>query len=386
MRSKVKVISSILAFLCGLILFYIEKKTGGGFCSIIAASAVSLSVEMAAPGEFSLKRFFLGLVAGGALGFFVPIWGAVASFSVPLGARFLDHKMKKRYEQNKLNLTSDRLKDTGKTGLFLEVPGIVVLTASLRSMREWVVRMSSLMAKGGRKVVVVGWDADTTRSIAEILPRAKISSWSEISTTIDDKRLRSTRDVAFRLLFDVSRNFVPSNKSKLLPQSLGEALKALRNEGLLLDDLIPGVGHLIIDCSDLDPKLREMLSFIVLLIAVGMEARDFVLVVPLLTTISEENLRKISDADAELISWAISEAVRDGCVVVTGPDPSLRVLREFRYALLTRGLVIRGRSYIRSILGALQCNPVLEDVLLDTRTGDLVFFRRNTQDRSFIRG
>ncbi len=386
MISKVRALLPALALLCGLILFYIEEKIGGGFCSLIAALAISLSVEMTIPERISVRRFLLGWIIGGALGFFVPIAGAAASLLVPLGARFLGDRIERRYRRDKLPATDDKLEDLGTASLSLEVPRIMVLTASLGSMREWIVRISDLMAMSGRKVVTVSWDADTTESIAKVLPRAKISSWSEISTIIDDKSLKSARDAMFCLLFEASKHVVLSNREKLLPQSLRRALKVLRNEGLLLDDLIPGVGHLVIDCSDLDPRFREMLSFIVLLMTVELGARDFVLVVPLLTAISEESLRRMSSADAELISWAISEAVRHGCIVITGPDPSSKVLREFRYALLTRGLIIPERSYIKSILGALQCNPIVEDVLLDIRTGNHVFFRRYIQDRSFIRG
>ena len=339
-KVNLRTISFILLFLLGIVIFIAEAYSGrkAGFSSFIAGIMVSFSIIHLLGIENKELRVALILLSG-IISLLGPAIGMSLSILLPTISHLIGRKKKEQ-----------RIKQIRK----LHSRGILVVAPSIGSICNLVAKISLDLALSGKKLVVVDWDGSVPGLLRERGVPFRQAEWRDISLSYSGRlgpNYLTVASILSSLITGIGAEVIASAVKERASVELPETVKLIKDiivhEGVLLDDAMPGLGPLIINTSDLDLMSKDLVSALVMLQSLSFGYRDFVLVVPIISPISESSLRA-AGGRIDVVEWILRETIKKGCIVITGPEPSIIALREFDSLLITRGVYnVMGRDLSR---------------------------------------
>ncbi|MGC8932114.1 MAG: hypothetical protein ACP5KE_03535 [Candidatus Methanodesulfokora sp.] len=336
-KDCLRILLFTISLLLGTIIFIAEAYSGkAGFSSIIAGMIVSFSVVHLLRIESKRLRVVCILISG-MMGILGPAFGLSLSILLPMTLFLLTSIIKTKQEARSVRKSYSR--------------GILVITPSIGSICNFTAQISLYLVISGKKLVIVDWDGSVSEILRERGVPFRQAGWRDISLSYPGRlgpNYVAVASVISSLITGIGAEIIASAIKERASVELPETVRLIRDiiahEGVLLDDAIPGLGPLIINVSDLDLMSRDLVSALVMLQSLSFGYRDFILVIPIISPISENSLRA-AGGRVDIVEWVIREAVKRGCVIVTGPEPSIVALREFDSLIVTRGVYsVMGRD------------------------------------------
>lgn len=337
-KANIRAIMFTGFLLLGVIIFIAEAYAGrAGFSSFVAGVIVSSSTAYLI-GVKSRKIGVVCVLLSGISSFLGPAVGLPLSVLLPVASLFISGR--KRYEISPAARPRSR--------------GVLVVAPSIGSICSLTAQISLDLALSGRKLVVVDWDGSVPEALREKGVPFRQARWKDISFSYSGRlgpNYLAIVSIISSLITGIGAEVIASSMRERASVELPETVRVVRDiivhEGVLLDDAMPGLGPLVINASDLDLMSKDLVSALVILQSLSFGYRDFILVVPIISPISESSLRA-AGGRIDIVEWVLREAVRRGCVVITGPEPSVVALREFDSFLIARGVYsVMGRDLSR---------------------------------------
>lgn len=210
----------------------------------------------------------------------------------------------------------------------------LVICRTVRLMNSIAIYLASELCRH-RRVVLVDWNGNAAERLKEVDHR--IASPSEICFSYPGALGPSYYFTASEFLSYltgtdpslISRVLMGSQASPAnLKLSEKDPLlsKLISDDCLKLEDALPKLlGVLIIDASKLNVKLKNAVSLMTLLQCSAYRGRDFLVITPLLSPLTDEKLsQKIKDE----LRWLISSLSNGGCFI-TSTEESAGFFEEF---------------------------------------------------------
>lgn len=210
----------------------------------------------------------------------------------------------------------------------------LVICRSARLMGSVAISLASELSRY-RRVVLVDWNGDAGKRLRDVDHRIANPSdiWlgypgdlgpSYYLTASEFLSYLTGADAPF--IFGMLRGDRPSFSDLKLGEQEQLISSIVRAEGLRLEDALPKlVGVLVIDASGLSVKAKNAISLMTLLQSSVYRDRDFLVIAPLLSPLTDEKLnQRIKDE----LKWLISSLSRGGCFI-TSTEESAKFCNEF---------------------------------------------------------
>ncbi len=218
-----------------------------------------------------------------------------------------------------------------------EIPSIVVIRASPLEAEEALAKLSILLLKSLYRLVIVDRNGKTIELLEDENIPFKIAKPDEIELLYPGKLGDSFPVILAGLLSNLTAALPPMIvaaaskrrwdillKDQTTPESLRLAISQIIGpERFLLPDLLPKLGPLVIDLTELESEFsKELTTLLVLLQASVLDFRDFVVVASLFRSIQREVLR----GESKDLTLQLLESLSSGGALISTTyevDPSV---------------------------------------------------------------
>jgi len=196
----------------------------------------------------------------------------------------------------------------------------LVICKSVRIMSSLAISLALEISKR-RRVILVDWSGEASKRFRDM--EHKIASPSDIWLGYQGS-LGSSYDLTLSELlsyFGVDQSLILDTiKRKSIRGPVDEILLPLSEERVRIDEALPKPGGaLIIDLSKLNARGKNAISLMILLQCSAYDERDFLVISPLLSPITDERLHERIRDD---IKWLISSLSRSGCFILSTHEAS----------------------------------------------------------------
>ncbi len=256
---------------------------------------------------------YLALIIGKNRRGFFPIFFLLSFFFPPiLILTLIPFRMKRNEEVYHAPVKEDLLSASYRSNL--------VICKSVRIMSSLATSLALEISKR-RRVILVDWSGEASKRFRDMEHR--IASPSDIWLGYQGI-LGSSYDLTLSELlsyFGVDQSAILNIiKRRDIRGPVDEILLPLSEERIRIDEALPKPGGaLIIDLSKLNMRGKNAISLMILLQCSAYDERDFLVISPLLSPITDERLHeKIRDD----IKWLISSLSKSGCFILSTHEAS----------------------------------------------------------------
>jgi len=237
---------------------------------------------------------------------------------------------------SKKELKQEEIKEQPTTPFIREIPSLIVIRASPSEAEEALAKLSIYLIRSLYRLVIIDRDGRSIKLLEEKKIPFRIAKPDEIEFLYPG-RLGESFPVILASILSNLTGAIPSMivaaaskgrwdillKDQTTPESFRLAIKQIVGpERFLLPDLLPKLGPLIIDLTDLESEFsKELATLLVLLQVSALDYRDFVVVASLFRSLQREILRGESK---DLILQLLESLSSKGALISTTyeVDPS----------------------------------------------------------------